>query len=240
MDLLLAHGYFLSADPHEQRIMKPYPPLGVLYISSYLKSRGFAVEVFDATFQRPEDFSAYLQAARPPVVGIYTNMLTKFSVLGMIQSCKAVGALVVLGGPEPPNYAEEYLARGADIIVIGEGELTFEDLLPHLASYGVSGMSSIAGIVYLDGDGVVVRSAPRQYITSLDALPLPDRSAIGLRAYLDAWQAHHGASSASLICARGCPYHCTWCSHTVYGETIVAARPRTSKRSCLFVRYISS
>ena len=28
MDLLLAHGYFLSEDAEEQRIMRPYPPLG--------------------------------------------------------------------------------------------------------------------------------------------------------------------------------------------------------------------
>jgi len=30
---------------------------------------------------------------------------------------------------------------------------------------------------------------------------------------------HHGLGSVSLICARGCPYHCEWCSHAVYGHT---------------------
>ena len=236
MDLLLAHGYYLSADPHETRIMKPYPPLGILYISSYLKSRGFAVDVFDATFRTPEDFAALVQAARPPVVGIYTNMLTKFSVLGMIRACKEAGALVVLGGPEPPNYAEEYLARGADVIVIGEGELTLADLLPHLARSGPNGLTSIQGIAYRGDDGSVVRTAPRPYIAALDALPLPDRAAIDLRAYLDAWQTHHGASSASLICARGCPYHCTWCSHTVYGETHRRRSPENVADEVAFLR----
>ena len=45
MDILLTHGYFISEDPHEQKVMKPYAPLGILYISAYLKSRGFAVQV---------------------------------------------------------------------------------------------------------------------------------------------------------------------------------------------------
>ena len=37
MDLLLTHGYFLAQDPKELEIMKPYPPLGLLYLSSYLR-----------------------------------------------------------------------------------------------------------------------------------------------------------------------------------------------------------
>jgi hypothetical protein len=29
-DVLLTHGYFLSEDEHERKVMKPYPPLGLL------------------------------------------------------------------------------------------------------------------------------------------------------------------------------------------------------------------
>ena len=57
MDVLLAHGYYLSEDPHQRKIMKPHPPLGILYLSAYLKRRGFSVSVFDSTFRRPEEFS---------------------------------------------------------------------------------------------------------------------------------------------------------------------------------------
>ena len=37
MDLLLANAYFLSLDAEEQRVMRPHPPLGVLYLSSHLQ-----------------------------------------------------------------------------------------------------------------------------------------------------------------------------------------------------------
>ena len=50
MDLLLTHGYFLAEDEHERRVMKPYPTLGLLYISAFLKAHGHSVGVFDATF----------------------------------------------------------------------------------------------------------------------------------------------------------------------------------------------
>ena len=48
---------------------------------------------------------------------------------------------------------------------------------------------------------------------------MPDREAIDLPRYIQTWRDHHGMGSASLICARGCPYTCTWCSHSVFGDT---------------------
>ncbi|MSP14541.1 MAG: radical SAM protein [Chloroflexi bacterium] len=219
MDILLAHGYYLYEDPHELQVMKPYPPLGILYITAYLKSRGFAVGVFDSTFARPADFVARLALERPAVVGLYCNMMTKFNILTMLRQAKAAGAVVVLGGPEPPHYAAEYLAAGADVVVIGEGELTLEELLTHLAHSGPHRLEPIKGIVYRDEDGNLVRTTARSYIPQLDALPHPDRQAIDLPAYIRVWQEHHGLGSVSLICARGCPYTCAWCSHSVYGES---------------------
>jgi radical SAM superfamily enzyme YgiQ (UPF0313 family) len=215
MDILLAHGYFLAEDAHERKVMKPYPTLGLLYISAYLKSKGYSVGVFDATFQTLADFEARLRAERPPVVGLYTNLMTKFNVLKMIPMCKAIGARIILGGPEPASYAEEYLARGADIIVVGEGELTTEDLLARQ----FKNLFDVPGIVFRDDEGCVIRTPARPYISDLDALPSPDRDAIDVQRYVDVWREHHGLGSVSLICARGCPFHCQWCSHAVYGHT---------------------
>src|SRR5690606_235784 len=104
MDILLAHGYFLYEDPHELKVMKPYPPLGILYLSSYLKAHGFDVGIFDSTFQRAADFEALVAREKPPVVGLYTNLMTKRNILKMLRVAKAHGAKVVLGGPEPPYY----------------------------------------------------------------------------------------------------------------------------------------
>jgi radical SAM superfamily enzyme YgiQ (UPF0313 family) len=217
MDILLTHGYFLYEDPHELAVMKPYPPLGILYLSSYLKARGFDVAVFDTTFSSREAFRQFIERERPPVVGIYCNMMTRANVLQAIGICKAQGAIVVLGGPEPANYAGEYLARGADVVVLGEGELTLEELLPHLARHGPTGMEHINGIVYRADEGRLVRTLPRAYISNLSAQPFPDRAAIDIPEYIRVWREHHGMGSVSLITARGCPYTCTWCSHAVYG-----------------------
>lgn len=214
MELLLAHGYFLANDRDERRIMRPYPPLGLLYLSSHLKARGVDVGVFDGTFQTIEDFAACLRRERPRIVGLAVNLMTKRNALRMIAMAKAIGAQVVLGGPDPPHHAEDYLAAGADVVAIGEGERTLEELLEKEPS-------QVAGVVFRDG-----RTAPRQQIIDLDAQPFPDRDAVDISRYLEAWRIRHGFGPMSLITARGCPYTCTWCSRSVFGTTHRRRSPR--------------
>jgi radical SAM superfamily enzyme YgiQ (UPF0313 family) len=217
MDVLLTHGYFLYEDPHELAVMKPYPPLGLLYISSHLKAQGIATHLLDTTFSRMDEVQSYLERERPPVVGVYSNLMTRSKVLQVIASAKAAGSHVVVGGPDPANYLDEYLSRGADVVAIGEGELTLQELVPHLVEHGPTNLNGIQGIAYYDTSGAIVRTEPRPMIADLDAQPFPDRAAIDQHQYVDVWRKHHGQGSVSLITARGCPFTCTWCSHSVFG-----------------------
>jgi radical SAM superfamily enzyme YgiQ (UPF0313 family) len=216
-DILLTHGYFLAEDEKERQIMKPYPPLGLLYLSAFLKARGFSVEVFDSTFEQRERLLDRFASAPGGTVGIYTNLMTRQPALEIVRAAKQQGWTVILGGPESANYIDEYLGLGADVIVIGEGELTLADLLATLARSGPLELHAVAGIAFRDATGAIVRTAARTKVPDLDSLPFPDREAINHHSYLDAWKKHHGASSVNLITARGCPYRCNWCSHAVYG-----------------------
>jgi len=216
-DILLTHGYFLYEDPHELAVMKPYPPLGLLYISSHLKAHGVDTDLFDTTFSSFDELQSHLSRSRPPVVGVYSNLMTRPNVLKVIAAAKAAGSKVVAGGPDPANYLDEYLSRGADVIAIGEGELTLQDLVPHLLEKGLDDLAGVQGIAFRRSDGEIVRTEPRPMIADLDAQPFPDRAAIDQQRYVDIWRKHHGQGSVSLITARGCPFTCTWCSHSVFG-----------------------
>lgn len=227
MDLLLTHGYFLGEDPVEQAVMRPYPPLGLLYLSSHLKQRGYSVEVFDSTFRTFEELESTLVRERPGVVGVYVNLMTKPRALRIVALCRRLGLPVVVGGPDPSPNAEEYIAAGTDAVVAGEGELTLEELVPLLRQRpGSRDWSSVAGLAYRDERGTLVRTGPRAQIRTLDAQPFPDREAIDLGLYLDAWRSRHGRSSVSLLTARGCPYTCRWCSRAVFGESHRRRSPR--------------
>lgn len=225
MDILLTHGYFLYEDPKERQVMKPYPPLGLLYLSAYLKQKNFAVEIFDSTFAEKKQFVNLLTTRQPKIVGLYSNLMTKFNVLEMIQQAKAQNCLVVVGGPDPPYYAEHYLDFGADVVVIGEGEQTLEDLVPILAAEKFEQLKNIVGIAFKDQFGQIQKTPARELMPSLDTLPFPDRAAIDLQKYVETWRQHHGMGAVSLITSRGCPYSCTWCSHSVYGKTLRKRSP---------------
>jgi len=216
-NILLTHGYFLSEDEKERQIMKPYPPLGLLYLSAYLKARGHAVEVYDSTFGTKSELLQKIRRSPGGLLGIYTNLITRRSVLEIISAARQADWSVILGGPESANYGAQYLDAGADVIVVGEGEGTLAELIPALASVGPRRLHGVRGIIFKNDAGELTATAERSKINDLDGLPLPDREAIDHQKYLDVWRQHHGASSINLITARGCPYRCTWCSHAVYG-----------------------
>ena len=221
-DLLLTHGYFLNEDPKERQIMKPYAPLGILYLCSHLRQQGFDVEVFDTTFSSREALFAHLQTEEPSTLGIYANLMTRANVVQIIRVAREAGWRIIVGGPEPGAYAQEFLKSGADFVVFGEGEFTMQELLTALRDGDHSGCdwkSKIAGTAYLDDEGGFHQNPPRPQIADLDAQPWPARQAIDLRRYVDTWRTHHQQGSVNFITARGCPYKCRWCSHQVYGQT---------------------
>ncbi|ABF39879.1 Fe-S protein, radical SAM family [Candidatus Koribacter versatilis Ellin345] len=225
-ELLLTHGYFLFEDPKEMQIMKPYPPLGLLYICSYLKQKGFDVDVFDSTFSLREDLFNYLRTQTPGVLGIYANLMTRANVVQIVKVAREAGWTTIVGGPEPGAYALEYLSAGAEFVVMGEGELTMEELLSCLLANQKERALNIAGIAFLDEKGTLRRTASREQIRDLDAQPWPARNSIDVARYVETWRKAHGQGSVSFITARGCPFKCRWCSHQVFGQTHRRRNPK--------------
>jgi len=218
-DLLLTHGYFLYEDPKELQIMKPYAPLGILYLCSHLRSKGFSVEVYDTTFSSRSDLFQHLRSEQPSVLGVYANLMTRSNVIEILTVAHECGWRTVVGGPEPGSYVDEYLDAGADFVVVGEGEITMEELLQALRTGDEALYAKVAGIAFRAGDGSVHHTAPRVQIKDLDAQPWPARDAVDVERYVRTWREAHGKGSVSFITARGCPYKCRWCSHQVYGQT---------------------
>jgi radical SAM superfamily enzyme YgiQ (UPF0313 family) len=215
-DILLSHGSFLDLDPVEQRLMRPYPPLGLLYLSAYLKAKGRAVSVFDSTFSTPERLIETLRQDRPARLGLYANLMTRPRVVSLIGAAQALGIPVVVGGPDASGNAEEYLREGASVVVRGEGEATLEELL--CAWTTIEPPTGVGGTSVRIGEAIA-HAPDRGLIPSLEGHPWPDREAIALEPYLKAWRVRHGYGSISLITARGCPFTCRWCSRAVYGES---------------------
>ncbi|UBM59292.1 B12-binding domain-containing radical SAM protein [Marinilongibacter aquaticus] len=220
MSLLLTHAYYLKEDQKEQKVMKPYPPLGILYISAFLKERDLAHQVFDSTFQTFAAQKDFIRQAKPKIIALYTNLMTKVNVVKLMKLLKKEASFgfpkIVLGGPDVSYNCENYLKAGADFLIIGEGEETMCEL--YTALLAEEDISTIHGLAYLQ-NGKLKKTAPRTKIKDLAELPLPNREAIDFSLYLDTWKKHHGKSSMTVSTQRGCPYTCKWCSTAVYGQS---------------------
>lgn len=219
MSILFTHAYYLSDDPKEQKIMKPYPPLGLLYISGYLKSKNISNDVFDTTFSNQTTQLEFILEKKPKVICIYTNLMTKIEVIKLMKILKTETynfPKIVLGGPDVTYNVENYLKAGADFLVIGEGEETTFEL--YQAIINNSDIHQIYGIAFLENNQVIQTEA-RTKFKELNELPLPNREAIYMQKYLETWKNNHGKSSMTISTQRGCPYTCKWCSTAVYGQS---------------------
>lgn len=118
--------------------------------------------------------------------------------------------LVVVGGPHVTFMVEESL-EWADVVVRGEGDESFPELLEVLEDNGSS--KGVKGTSYKEGDAIV-NEPDRPYLTEeqLGQLPWPD--------FDPRFRAARGRSVSVVIAARGCPYRCGFCSVSAFnGET---------------------
>lgn len=219
MSILLTHAYYLSDDPKEQKIMKPYPPLGLLYVSAYLLSKNIPNAVFDSTFYSKEEQLTFILDKKPKIICLYTNLMTKIEVVKLIKILKTESfgyPKIILGGPDVTYNIENYLKTGADFLVIGEGEETTFEL--YNAIMNNKNFHTINGISFIENEQIIQTTA-RTKFRELDELPLPNREAISMQKYLETWKNNHGKSSMTISTQRGCPYTCKWCSTAVYGQS---------------------
>ncbi|MFK7933262.1 MAG: radical SAM protein [Saprospiraceae bacterium] len=239
MNILFTHGYFIKEDEKEQEIMRPYPPLGMLYISAWLEQAGMDNDVFDTTFSTKKELNEYLLQSQPSIIAIYTNLMTKLNVIEIVKFIRSTPALsesvVVLGGPDIRYNVKDYLATGANIAVIGEGEQTMLEIAQTVEKGNRTEFGHITGLAYYSADGELIQTAERSRIRPVDDLPYPNRKKIDIQQYLDTWKKYHGESAMTVSTQRGCPYTCKWCSTAVYGQSY---RRRSAKLVVEELKYL--
>ncbi|MFT4698202.1 MAG: anaerobic magnesium-protoporphyrin IX monomethyl ester cyclase [Flavobacteriaceae bacterium] len=220
MSLVLSHAYYLFEDPREVKIMKPYPPLGLLYVSGYLNEKKITNHLFDSTFSNQKEQLAFIEKIQPKAIALYTNLMTKVNVIKLIKILKTEQQYgfpkIILGGPDITYNIDNYLNAGAHFLIIGEGEETMAELYNAIISN--TEKSKVNGIAYLENDQVI-KTAGRIKMKDLSDLPLPNRDGISIEKYLKTWKDNHGKSSMTVSTQRGCPYTCKWCSTAVYGQS---------------------
>jgi anaerobic magnesium-protoporphyrin IX monomethyl ester cyclase len=228
VDVLLGQSYFLRFDPKLWAGMQPYPPLGTLYAASYLRGRGYSVDLFDAMLAESEaEWDQALQRAQPKVAVLYEdnfNYLSKMCLLRMRQAAFSMigmarqrGCTVVVAGSDATDHAQAYIDAGADYVLIGEGEETLAEVLDVVLHNQPTPLDNILGLARAE-NGQLHVNPRRPDLKDLDTLPFPAWDLVDIPRYRTIWLEHHGYYSMNVATSRGCPYHCNWCAKPIWGQ----------------------
>ena len=198
------------------------PPLGLASIAAFLLTRDIDCDIYDGIAE-PEPMARVIRRAMAyDVVGI--TVISTYAVRAM-ELIRALASrrdrpAIVVGGPHVTALPETMLAVGADLAVIGEGELTMRELVECLATRPTAdALGQIPGLAFF-AQGKLVRTARRPLVDPLDNLPMPARDRLPMHRYRSSIARAANQPSHSLLTSRGCPGHCTFCSRKTFGTRV--------------------
>jgi anaerobic magnesium-protoporphyrin IX monomethyl ester cyclase len=184
------------------------PPLGLLYLATYLREHGYDPHVRDYMYAVPtkEDFVKTLQELKPDILGLNAIAINCEGAKEIATLAKSIvpDMTVVMGGVMPTFRPKNMLEQpDVDFVVLGEGELTLLELCDVLLNGGSNDdFKAIRGLAFRE-NGRVVITDERELIADLSILPIPDRSFLPLDSY---------TIPLSIVTSRGCIGKCTFCS----------------------------
>lgn len=180
-----------------------YPglPTGLGYISESLSTEGIEHKVFDmglgGGYKRLRKCAL---SYKPDIIG-YSLMSFRYKHnYSVLQTLKKdfPKIRIVAGGPHISTFKEKALSDclAIDIGVVMEGEETILKICKDKP------LGEIAGIIYREANGDIVKTEPGDLIDELDRIPFPRYEKINVENY---------SKAIPIVTSRGCPYQCIFC-----------------------------
>ena len=181
--------------------------LSIRYLKAYAQPE-YNPQLAEYTIKDPiMNIVGDLYSKKPDVIGFSCyiwNIEETMKVVAMLKKIKPE-LVIILGGPEVTYDVNDWLDQipGADFIVLGEGEVTFKDLLSEIE--GEQNYKKVSGIAYRQDGKKVIQ--PQNGKVDLKSLPSPyrleeDRNELSKRVtYVET--------------SRGCPFSCQFCLSSI-------------------------
>jgi radical SAM superfamily enzyme YgiQ (UPF0313 family) len=203
------------------KVLNVVPPLGIAYLAAVLERMGVQVKIVDCAIGL--SFQALFETVlreSPDVIGL-TSTTPAF-----VHACTLAAFIrehlpatkILIGGAHVTASPNEVMATALfDIGVIGEGEMTVEQLFKQYKDGRFEGLDHIRGIIYKDEKGCH-QNEPREFIEDLDSIPMPARHLLPPpECYHPTPASCRRVPYAVVMTSRGCPSRCTFCDRKIFG-----------------------
>ena len=182
-------------------------PIGLAYLHSYLESKNVEARMLwlnhksyrEGTKRVMEEVKNF----SPDVVGFQMLTSNRVSSYRLIESLhkKYPEIQLVIGGIHTTIMYRQLIKKYPFLIaVLGEGEITFVELIKELGKKNPN-LKKIDGIAFFENNAVA-RTKPRQVIENLDTLPFPKH---------EIFFKNPNRYSGCMLTTRGCYFNCSFC-----------------------------
>ena len=178
--------------------------LGLAYLAAYAREHhdDLSFQVLDTRVATSKETKKFFGSSFD-LIGITVFSPVYYEVIDIFHKVKKSDKKVpvCLGGPYVTTIKEEVFEKiPAEFAVVGEGEITFTELISHIK--GKKNLKDIDGLMYMDQEGKIVINPQRTHIKDLNQLPFPAYDIFPMERY----PLHR------MVTSRGCPYACSWCN----------------------------
>ena len=198
-----------------------FPSLSLAYVAAVAEKEGLEVQFVDAHALNLslEETIRRVKAFRPQMLAFTVTTYLFYQTLAWVRALReAIAVPTILGGVHMGIYPNETFSHHSiDFGCTGEAEVV---LPPFFAAINNGGdLSKVAGLIWRDGDRVVVNEcAP--VLEEIDSAPFPARHHLPNDRYFSFISQYQNFTP--MITSRGCPFRCIFCE-----QGGMKFRPRT-------------
>jgi len=204
------------------------PPLGMLYIATYLRENGIRTSIIDEAAQgySLKKTVDWVKKEDPDILGFSTCSATgrKAALIAEKVKQENPNVKIAFGNFFATFNAERILKKypSVDLIIRGEGEHTSLELTKCLEADG--NLKSVLGINFRN-NGRIISTPDRPLIKDIDSLPFPDRELLDVE--------YHNTTAgivvapkkfSSFVTSRGCVFRCRFCGCRRLARTLWRSR----------------
>ena len=180
-------------------------------LASVISDLPVHIEIFDGYVTR-ESFANYKRRLRQADL-IAISMMSPLKALDTELTIRLAKVLnpnvkIILGGNHASAFPERWIERGADFVIVGEGEIAFRNLMEAILSRHRT-YEDVPNLVYLS-HGQSKTTGIKAPKIDLNLAPLPRWDLVDLRPY-DLGLGTSGLTAAVEV-SRGCPHRCDFCN----------------------------
>lgn len=182
--------------------------LGLMYLATQVKESHDVTIIGGIPNPTPmEEIIEQITKLEPNVLGIstiFSTLIKNGKIIAQEIRKKFPKTTIIFGGNHATFVADELAAEPfVDIVVKGEGEVTFKELIERIDQK--RSIDDVRGIVF-QANGKIVHTGQRELIKDLNTIPFPDWTMI----------CNEMPQNIPMCTSRGCPYDCIYCSTTSF------------------------